>query len=523
MAITYTIRIHAIPLADDDGARACSVTPQAFASALETVNDIFEQANLRFAFDPVKDWHPRRSTSLNRLSNGGKSEWWKEANEVAAGIRGEFTVFLRWGADPDKSANNWFAYPPDTGQKQPPLAKLPHDNIDFVAITNQSSKFAGSAGTGAVLAHEFGHYFGLFHTHPGWGTTSVETVISLVKGQGAAGLDGDLLTDTAPDCCTAYYAANVSTDLCGGPASFKIEGITFKPDRLNLMSYYNRCHPPVTLSPQQVQVIRTTVQHKTRKHLIENSAGIRYAGVFSDSHEEQALWVGDDWDGFDKKWKELSKKNQRLVDFETYVVDSKRRYTGVFEAGSDAHALWVGDEWSSFEAKWEELSKSGLRLIDLETWLDGKTRRYAGVFRAGTDAHALWAGDDWDGFEAKWKELSKKNLRLIDLETWLDGKTRRYAGVFRAGTDDHALWVGDDWDGFEAKWKELSKKNLRLIDLETWLDGNTRRYAGVFRTGTYTQALWVGDDWFGFEQQWQAQAKKGRRLVDVEVYGSKVQ
>jgi Bacterial tandem repeat domain 1 len=523
MPITYTIRVHAIPLSDDDGKRACSVTPETLTSALEAVNDVFEQAHLRFAFDPATDWKPRKSTSLNRLHNGPSgSEWWKEANEVAAGLRGRLTLFLRWGSDPAKAASNWFAYPPDTGQTQPPLAKLPHENIDFVAITNQSSKFSGSASSGCVLAHEIGHYLGLFHTHPGWGTTSVEKVIELVKDQGAAGLDGDGLSDTPPDCCIAYYAEKVSGDLCGGPKSFKIEGVTIEPDRLNLMSYYNGCHPPAILSPQQVQVIRATLQHEKRKHLIEYSAGVRYAGIFSELPGKQALWVGDDWPGFKAKWEELDKKGLRLVDLDTYVIDSKRRYTGVFEAGHDEQALWVGDDWPGFKAKWEELHKKNLRLIDLETWLDGKTRRYAGVFREGTYQQALWVGDDWPGFKAKWEELHKKNLRLIDLETWLDGKTRRYAGIFHEGTYQQALWVGEDWAGFEAKWQELYKKNLRLVDIETWLDGKTRRYAGVFHAGTYVQALWVGDDWFGFEQQWNAQAKKGRRLVDIEVYGSKV-
>src|SRR5262245_13615088 len=98
MPLFYTIRVHAIPLTDATGSRACTVTAAAFAQAIETVNGIFEPAGVRFAFDPARDWHPRRSTSLNSLHNGG-SNWWVEANQVAAGLRGQFTVFLRWGKD----------------------------------------------------------------------------------------------------------------------------------------------------------------------------------------------------------------------------------------------------------------------------------------------------------------------------------------------------------------------------------------------------------------------------------------
>lgn len=96
--------------------------------------------------------------------------------------------------------------------------------------------------------------------------------------------------------------------------------------------------------------------------------------------------------------------------------DETVRYTGVFHAGKGGHALWVGDDWSGFEKKWKEFSNSGLRLINLETFVAGKTRRYAGVFREGTGRHALWVNDDWGGFEKKWRELSEKNLRLTDIE-----------------------------------------------------------------------------------------------------------
>ncbi|MDN5761372.1 MAG: hypothetical protein L0H41_03505, partial [Microlunatus sp.] len=414
MAMAYTIRIHAIPLTDADGGRGCTVTSSAFAQAIEGVNAIFECVDIRFAFNPKADWHPRRDTSLNSLNNGGSS-WWTEANAVAAKNRGEFTIFLRHGVlggDPTQPAQNWFAYPPDTGQPQPARAKLPHDNIDFVAITNQQNKFATN---GIVLAHEIGHYLGLFHTHPGWGTPDPATMVELVKSGGAAALDGDLLGDTAPDPGPKYYADHVDADLCGGPASFAISGVTFRPDRANLMSYYQRCQPPVRLSAQQVAVMRETVQHTSRFHLIADSAGIRYAGVFRAGNDGHALWVGDDWTSFTAKWKALSADGLRLIDLESYVISGKRRYAGVFRAGTGGHALWVDDDWKGFTAKWKELSADGLRLVDLETWKDGSTRKYAGVFRAGTGGHALWVDDDWKGFTAKWKELSADGLRLVDL------------------------------------------------------------------------------------------------------------
>ena len=520
MAQTYTIHVHAIPLSDNDDGRKNAVSSEKFEKALEDATEIFKPANIRFAFDANTDWKPRKSTALNSLNNGEPGNWWEAGNQVAAQHRGKLVIFLRYGAQNSENtpASNWFAYPPNTNQAIPSSAKLPTDNVDFVVVTNQASKFGSRAGE--VLAHEIGHYLGLFHTHPGWGTPETANVIKLAETKGADGLNGDLLSDTFPDPGPAYYKEKVDSNPCNGPNSFKIANVSFRPDRSNVMSYF-RC-PPISISPQQIAVVRKTLDHTFRAHLIAASKGTRFLGVFRAGTDDHALWVGNDWDGFKTKWEEFSKKGLRLIDLETYVQGSTRKYAGVFRAGTDDHALWVGDDWDGFKTKWEEFSKKGLRLIDLETYVEGSTRKYAGVFRAGTDDHALWVGDDWDGFKAKWEELSKKGLRLIDLETYVQGSTRKYAGVFRAGTDGHALWVSNDWDGFKVKWTELSKKGLRLVDLKTYVEGSTRKYAGVFRAGTDDHALRVGDDWDGFTAKWTELSKKGLRLVDLEVYGTSV-
>jgi hypothetical protein len=249
------------------------------------------------------------------------------------------------------------------------------------------------------------------------------------------------------------------------------------------------------------------------------SAQDAYAGVWRSGNDPYYLWAGVDWNSFKSKWEELSGKNYRLVDLQTYMQGGQRKYTGVWRGGSDGHYLWVGVDWDSFKAKWEELAKQNLRLTICRTYVDGGQRKWAGVWREGKDGHYLWAGVDWNSFKAKWEELSGKGLRLVDFDTYVEGGTRKYIGVWREGKDGHYLWVGVDWNSFKAKWEELAPKNLRLILIRTYEEGGQRKYAGVWREGNDGHYLWVGVDWENFTSKWHELAKQGLRLVSIQTYG----
>ena len=181
--------------------------------------------------------------------------------------------------------------------------------------------------------------------------------------------------------------------------------------------------------------------------------------------------------------------------------------------------LWVGDDWEGFQDKWKELSAHGLRLIDLETYNGGGVRRYAGVFREGNGKHALWVGDDWEGFEEKWKELSADGLRLIDIETWVQDGTTALRRASSGRATAHALWVGDDWDGFEAEVEGAVRGRPaadRFRDLARWPGAPVcRRLRGRQR-----QARAVGERRLvRFKGKWQELSGKGLRLTKIEVYG----
>jgi hypothetical protein len=212
---------------------------------VDAASTAYAPAGLRFEFDETVDWQPMQDTTLNSLDNNDPN-YWKYPNQVAARYPGEIVVFLRWGSG-SAPAGNAFAFPPDTGAPVPPSVTLPTLNVNF------------------------------YHTFPGWRDDLINTPTTagaLIKAAGgmASGLDGDLLSDTPAEAGTQYYEINVNSYACSSINSYVISGITFTPDRQNVMGYFGGrgCQPPYHVSTQQVRQIRMTLQHPTRRGLILN-------------------------------------------------------------------------------------------------------------------------------------------------------------------------------------------------------------------------------------------------------------
>ena len=279
------VRLHAILLLDDAARSNCSTaspctTADDIASFVVLANLAFAPARVRFIFDPALDFsemvNPDLNSNLFSDNSGGN---WAAANAIAAGFPGQVVVFLR------KVAPSNFAYPPMTGQLVPVDAQFPttfagvqprfvaHDGVQSVARANAQS-----------FSHELGHFLGLYHTHITWGNfypaippnqgcpkndgsacspdEMNQAIANLQAARGPGALDGDLLADTPEDPGPVYWSTNGLNPTT--VASVTINGVTYTPDRQNLMSDFGGFN----LSPGQIAVVQNSICDPSRAPLV---------------------------------------------------------------------------------------------------------------------------------------------------------------------------------------------------------------------------------------------------------------
>jgi hypothetical protein len=284
------LRVHVIPLRDDDGGHAPQVTATQFADALQRANRAFCGTGIQFQFDSTANWDPRKNSGMNQ-----EQTIHAEGTRLADSLPRRVLLLLRWGGDPANPTGNGNAYPPpgigttprnvnDVDQRYVALPSLyPTTGFGFLTLQN-----------GAFLAHELGHYLGLYHTFPGWdgvnpvfssnpttGTAADQATVSYIRANGGAidALDGDAMADTPPDPGPILYQQR-NIDPCQNPSvsvSGQVAGQTFSyplsPDVANAMSYYGLCDPtadprPRDFSPDQVQRMHLALTQPPRNNLV---------------------------------------------------------------------------------------------------------------------------------------------------------------------------------------------------------------------------------------------------------------
>jgi len=255
----WTLRVHVIVCADDNGQRKSVMTKAQIQQGVAMANKVFESAQLRFVFDPEKDWEELRNTKINSwdLVDHDKNA---AAYAGKPALQSKIVFFSAFGPDA-KTANGWAA----NGGTH---IWIPTNGIDP-----------------AGLCHEMGHFLGhLYHTFPGDGSelvygsdpsqitaANVDTLIANFiydSSRNKSGsttekaMDGDGFSDTPPDPGADYWGAKWPDKVCdpgfptatipnpkGGAAW------VFTPDRSNLLSYFFRCPTQPTITTQQTAAI----------------------------------------------------------------------------------------------------------------------------------------------------------------------------------------------------------------------------------------------------------------------------
>lgn len=110
-----------------------------------------------------------------------------------------------------------------------------------------------------IVAHEFGHFFGLYHTFE-----EVQFGKDNFK-PGDCEVKGDCLCDTPPDPSPIYdvYVNYSNCEMIGYTTD---DGHVYKPDIRNYMAYYKPCYlKTYQFSPQQINVMKTAAMSDFRK------------------------------------------------------------------------------------------------------------------------------------------------------------------------------------------------------------------------------------------------------------------
>ncbi len=138
-----------------------------------------------------------------------------------------------------------------------------------------------------TVNHEFGHYFGLYHTHQRWKYDSNNQLIPVSDGYtGCDAIEepldnsqwnilGDLIEDTNPDRIKSRYGLgyytnctlkwdNYHDDACGN----HIDQNVFDPPKENIMAYYHYCR--VGFSQGQKDYMRAYIAHSINGGFLAN-------------------------------------------------------------------------------------------------------------------------------------------------------------------------------------------------------------------------------------------------------------
>jgi hypothetical protein len=286
---SYRIKVRFIPLGSSDGTIAASIDENWCVTRLAEITAIFKPAGLQFEFGELDPLTRDDQLNLDIPPGSTKDSIETGRQRLAMKFPGELVVFVRryLGDNPKKKS----------------FYKAPHYssvNADFVVAEPGGS-------TPWLLAHEFGHFFGLYHTFDEnllaailakkpadrvsyvanelanaikTGQVTEEKALDFLDG------DRDSIADTPPDVAPPIFQPHDQAGEESGPgspdsitltviltqsttsgANNKVHKYVLRPDKLNVMSYFTFTERP-HLSPLQMKVVYKIVDTGKRHRLV---------------------------------------------------------------------------------------------------------------------------------------------------------------------------------------------------------------------------------------------------------------
>jgi hypothetical protein len=239
-----TIRVHAVQVSDDDGLRACDITPAQVSQWVDEANEVYSVADLEFDFNQSRDWSTLRSTTINNMAGDTDPNWTIErdtANAEGARYPGELVAFFRHGPG-----------------SVDPGGGFSGSDLNFVAMPGFNTPVAGHQNIG-LFAHEAGHYLGLAHTFPtkkAFDTLADAQAYFSSHGYNVGAFDGDGLSDTLSDPMVKALTDSHPTSVTLRDAAGRNVVIPVPYD--NIMTYWDNAYK--TLTPQQISRVRDVAE-----------------------------------------------------------------------------------------------------------------------------------------------------------------------------------------------------------------------------------------------------------------------